>query len=361
MTAQPVAWGIVGTGPISAVMAKQANGARNLKLAAVCSRTQEKADAFAREHQISRSFSSVGDMLADHSIDAVYIGVPHAKHLETILQCLDAGKHVLCEKPMGLNAAEVHRIAAHPRANEVRIGEGFMLRHQPQWRWIEEQITAGALGDVRAVHAFTALTVPPTPHDPTRGHLPGDGSLMLDIACYSVHLARTIFASEPSQVSAAIEFDEGSRRDILIQALMRFPAGWASLTVAANLRRARRVHILGTEGNIEVFTPVHSPDTTTRVLAALKGDDGEPGEFLFPAVDQYGLQLEEFSDAIRYGRQPLVPLDNALGNAKALDAISRSAAERSAWVAVGDQARSSAGDDRRLASPDNRNPRGPAR
>lgn len=328
-----VGWGIAGTGSISATVADQLKGSSIALPVAVSSRTLDKARAFASDHGLAAGYGSLADLLADPQVEAVYIGLPHSAHVNAVLQSLDAGKHVLCEKPMGLGAAEVERIAAHPRAADLLIAEGFMLRHQPQWQWVEETIRSGKLGRVRAVHSFTALTVPRGAPDPTRTALPGDGSLLLDIGCYSVHQARTIFGGEPIDVAAHIEFDD-TGRDTLVDATLRFADGTARFTVATTLKRGRRVHILGTEGNIEMLTPVHSPSGTARLLASLTGEDGEPRELTFPVGNQYGAQLEQFSHAVRNGTQPLVPLSDALGNARTLDAIRASAANGGLWIAL---------------------------
>jgi len=326
----PVGWGIIGTGTISATVVGQFKGSPLARAVAVCSRTADKAAAFAREHDIAASYASLAELLADPAVEAVYIGLPHSRHLDAVLLALDAGKHVLCEKPMGLNAAEVDRIASHPRAGELTIGEGFMLRHQPQWQWLMETIRSGGLGQVRAIHAFTALIVPRGAPDPTRGVLPGDGNLLLDIGCYSIHQARTIFGAEPLAVTSVIERDDQGH-ETLVDATLRFADGTARMTVATSLKRGRRVHILGTEGAIEMFTPVHSPTGSARLVADLKDGDGEK-EMIFPIGNQYGMQIEEFSNAVRGQRQPLVTLQDASGNARTIDAIVESARRGGEWV-----------------------------
>ncbi len=333
MAPEPLGWGVVGTGNISTTVVEQLAAVTGERPVAVSSRTAEKAAQFAEKHGIAASYDSVAGLLADPAVEAVYIALPHSAHLDAILQALDAGKHVLCEKPMGMSAGEIERIEQHPQAKNLTIGEGFMLRHQPQWRWVEEAIRSGGLGRVRAVHAFSALTIPRSPPDPTRGALPGDGSLLLDIGCYSVHQMRTIFGAEPTEVSASIEFDDAGV-DNMVSATLRFPEGTGHLTIATTLKRGRRVHILGTQGSIEMLNPVHSPAGTARVLAVLAGDDGDPKEMQFPIDQQYGLQLQEFASAVRQGRQPMVSLTNALGNARVIDAIRTSAVNGGAWTSL---------------------------
>ena len=329
----PLGWGIIGTGSISETVASQIAQTSAAKVVAVSSRSAEKAASFAAKHAIPASYSSVDALLATPAVEADYVAVPHSLHLETGLAALDAGKHVLCEKPMGLDAREVAKIAAHPRARDLTIGEGFMLRHQPQWLWLDETIRGGGLGTVRAVHIHNGLTVPRGAPDPTRGKLAGDGSLLLDIGCYSVHQARTIFGGDPLAASAHIEFDDEGR-DVLVDATLRFPTGAAHITLGTTLRRGRRIHILGSAGSVEMLTPVFAPGGAARLLVALAGNDGEPEERSFPIGNQYGAEIEEFSAAARAGRQPLVDLANALGNAKTLDAIRASGAVDGVWVSV---------------------------
>ncbi|MGK9053009.1 Gfo/Idh/MocA family protein [Neorhizobium petrolearium] len=327
-----VGWGIVGTGQISATVVEQIGTSLIAKAVAVSSRSPEKAQSFADRAGIAKAYGGLPALLEDSDVEAVYIGLPHGLHVDAVVAALDAGKHVLCEKPMGRTVMELRRIAEHPRAEELIVAEGFMLRHQPQWRWIEDALAKEAIGTVTAVHIHNALTVPRSPPDPTRIHVPGDGSLILDIGCYAFHLARTIFRAEPVSVSAHMGYDPGGH-DTLIDATLRFKHGTAHITVATTLKSARRIHILGTDGNIEIFSPVHSPSGSARLLASLKGEDGPPKELVFPIGSQYGLQLEEFSRAIRQKRQPLVPLSNAIGNARVLDAVVHSASHSGCWAA----------------------------
>jgi predicted dehydrogenase len=333
MTTNAVGLGILGTGSISATVVGQLRDSTLVRPVAVSSRTLDKAGSFATRFDIPKAYDTMEALLDDPAVEAVYVGLPHALHVEAVVAALDAGKHVLCEKPMGRTARELQQIADHARSGELIVTEGFMLRHQPQWKWVEGEIAAGSLGTVKAVHIFNALTVPRSPPDPMRLSLPGDGSLLLDIGCYSVHLARTIFGEDPIDASARIEFD-ATGRDTLVDAALRFAEGSAHITLATTLRSARRIHILGTDGNIEVFFPVHSPSGEARLLVTLKGEDGPAREMKFPIGNQYGDQLEEFSRAIREQCQPLVPLSHTIGNARTLDAIAKSAAHAGAWTAL---------------------------
>lgn len=330
----PVQWGFAGTGSISATMASQIAGSPLSRAVAVSSRGLDTAKAFAAAHGIDRAYDSFDDLLADPEVQAVYIALPHALHKSAILAALDAGKHVLCEKPLALNAAEVSEIAAHPRARTLMVTEGFMVRYQPQWEWAEAEIAAGSLGTVKHVSAFTAVQFPSPEPDPARGALAGDRSLLLDIGCYSIHLARMLFNADPIRVSAHIERDAASL-ETFIKASLDFGNRHADIVISNALRRGRRVHVLGSAGSLEIFTPIHTPPNGAKLLAALSSDgNAEPVEKTFPTVPQYGLQMDDVSRRIRSGEAPRVTLANALGNARTLDAIVASAAQSGAWVAL---------------------------
>jgi predicted dehydrogenase len=328
-----VRWGIAGTGGISANTVNQAGGLEEVAIVAVSSRTEARARAFADEQGIAGSYSSLAGLLGDPEVEAVYIALPHSAHAGAIIACLDAGKHVLCEKPMAYSAHDAARIAAHPRARDLVAAEGFMIRVQPQWRFVMDTLSSGGIGRVEAVHGISCVRLPPSPVDPTRGDLPFDRSALLDFGSYSVHMARLAFAAEPRRVTARMWRDGG--RDTAVSIRLEFAAGHADLTVTTRLRGARGFTVLGTEGSLALATPIHiPPGQRARVHAVLAGgpDAGETREF--DAVPQYGLHLQAVSRAIRSGGKPPVDLDEALGNARALDAIIRSAEADGAWADV---------------------------
>jgi predicted dehydrogenase len=329
--ATPLGWGFLGTGSISATVAKELKVIGQGRLAAVYGRDIERTRAFAAEHDFAVACKDIEAVLREDAVDAVYIALPHSLHIDCILAALDAGKHVLCEKPLGMNKAEVRRVMAHPRGASCVVSEGFMVRHHPQWRWILDSIAAGAIGKVRGVQAHSCLPFAAPAHPP---RLPGESSLLLDIGCYSVHLARAIFRAEPEKVSARMDYDEGGHYDVRLSAQLDFPAGQAHLFVATGMRPARRLHILGSGGSIEVFNPVQ-PSPAGTATVRLIGADGAMHEEVFAHAPQYALQFQDFAQAVTRGRPPLVPLGDALGNAIALDAIRISAAAEGALVLTG--------------------------
>lgn len=332
-TMTPVRWGIAGTGGISALTVTQSQGLTGIAFVAVCSRSADRAAAFAQKHGIAGAHAGLADLLADDSVEAVYIALPHAAHANAVIACLDAGKHVLCEKPLAFTAGDAARIAAHPRARDLVIAEGFMIRMQPQWRFVLDTLAAGAVGQVESVHGISCVRLPPPPHDPSRGDLPFDQSALLDFGSYSVHMARLAFGAEPRRVTSRMWRD--GARDTAVSMRLEFEAGHADLTVTTRLRGSRGFTLLGSDGSLTLATPVHvPPGQRARVQAVLAGgpDAGETLEF--DAVAQYGLHLQAVSAVIRTGARPPVDLDNALGNARVLDAVIRSAAEDGAWVKV---------------------------
>lgn len=328
-----VKWGVAGTGNISAATVQESAAFGNVEIVAVSSRRMDRAKAFAAEHGIGACHDDLPGLVADPQVEAVYIALPHVAHANAVIAALDAGKHVLCEKPLAWSAAEIARIAAHPRARELVVAEGFMISVQPQWRFVKETIGTIGIGAVEAVHGISCVRLPQPPDDPTRGNLPFDRSALLDFGSYSVFMARTAFQAEPRRVTARMW--EQDDRDTALSIRLEFDAGDADLTVSTRMRGARGFTILGTEGSLSVMTPIHiPPGAKARVHAVLTGkaDAGETREF--DAVPQYGLHLAEVSSAILTGGRPPVDLDNAIGNALALDAVIRSARNGGAWTEI---------------------------
>ncbi len=324
MPQDPIKWGFIGAGPISGTVAQQAAASGTARLVGVWGRDEERTRIFAREQGFDAAFADLDELLGDDAIEAVYVALPHALHVDVVLRALDAGKHVLCEKPLGMNAAEVARVRDHPASRSLRVAEGFMVRHQPQWQWIASRIAEGAIGGIRLVQSHSSVPLPEA-----AATLPGQGSLLLDIACYPVHLIRTIFGAEPHTVSAFAGIENG--RDVTIAAQMQFLEGWAQLFVSRKFAPTRRMHIVGESGNIEVFAPIHAPPGGgSRVVVT---SQGQTIERLFPAIEQYGLQFADFARAVRKGTEPLVDLDNALANARCLDAVRQSFEQQGRLIA----------------------------
>ncbi|HTV59042.1 MAG TPA: Gfo/Idh/MocA family oxidoreductase [Verrucomicrobiae bacterium] len=329
---EKVRWGILGAAKIA--IKKVVPGMQRGQwsdVVAIASRDIRKAQAAAKEAKIPRAFGSYEELLADPSIEAIYNPLPNHLHIPWSVKALEAGKHVLCEKPLAMNAAEVRALIAARDRSGKKAGEAFMVRTHPHWIRAGELARGGKIGKVLAV----AVCFSYDNHDATNiRNIPetGGGALM-DIGCYSIFAAREIFGQEPLRVVSLIERDPEFKTDRLTSALMEFPGGHATFTCSTQMVPYQRVQILGTRGRIEIEIPFNAPvDRPCRIFI----DDGRDvfgGGITvetFPTCDQYEIQGEAFSRAIRENTEVPVPLEVALGNMAVIDAVLRSA-ESGRW------------------------------
>jgi predicted dehydrogenase len=275
---------------------------------------------------IPKAHGSYEALLADPDIDAIYNPLPNELHVAWSERALAAGKHVLCEKPIALDADEARRlIAARDRSGKL-VAEAFMVRYHPQWRRAHEIVRSGGIGEVGAIQTLFAYRL----EDPAniRNKPPGGGGLY-DIGCYAILTARYIFGAEPSRVVAALDVDPRFGTDRLASAVIEFP-GVRHLTFTAGTQLAghQRVTIAGNKGRVEIGIPFNAPtDRPTRITidsgVDLVGSGARSEEF--PTCDQYTLQGDAFSRAV-LGEAPLeFPLEDAIANMRVIDACFRSA------------------------------------
>ena len=337
-----VRWGVLSTAGIATrhVIPAMQRG-RYSRVTAIASREHARAEKVAADFGIATAYGSYDDLLADPDVDAVYIPLPNHLHLRYSIQALEAGKHVLCEKPVGLNAAEAETLAraaaARPR---LIVMEAFMYRFHPQWQRAKRLVAEdGAIGEVRAIHTWFAYFN----NDPRniRNLKDAGGGALMDIGCYGVSIARFIFGREPRRVSATSEIDPQFGTDRLTSALMAFDGAIGTFTCATQLARHQRVDILGTDGRIEVELPVNPlPDWPSRIWlhrAGAAGAQGTVDEIVFEPCNQYTIQGDAFSLAVLEGTGvPIVPkpLDDAVANMRAIDAL-KASAERGGWIDLG--------------------------
>jgi predicted dehydrogenase len=327
---EPVRWGVLGAANIA--LTKVIPGMRRCRLArvvAIASRGLEKSGRAARELDVPRAYGSYEDMLADDDIDAVYIPLPNHLHVPWSMRCAEAGKHVLCEKPIALTAAEARTLLSVRDRTGVQMGEAFMVRTHPQWLRVRELIAEGRIGDLRLVLGHFSYNK----RDPAniRARVEYGGGALLDIGCYPITLARWLFGAEPLEVVAAIDRDPDLRVDRRVSAVLRFQNGESSFTCASQLVPYQRMHILGTRGRIEVEIPFNAPPDRACRLFLDDGRDvtGAHVETIeLPVVDQYALHADAFSQSIRDGGPVPVPLEDAIGNMAVIDALFRSAETR---------------------------------
>ena len=333
---EPVRFGIIstaliGTGRVIPGMRK----GKLTRIEAIASRDLARAQRVAAEMGIPTAYGSYEELLADPSIEAVYNPLPNHLHVPVSIQALEAGKHVLCEKPIALTADEAqHLVAARDRTGKL-VTEAFMVRFHPQWRKAREVVREGRIGELRALQFFFSYDN----RDPANIRNLADigGGALYDIGCYPIATARFMFGAEPTRVVGLIERDPVMRIDRLTSAILDFPGGQASFTCATQLVPFPRVQIAGTRGRIEIEIPVNQPPAQpARMLlddGKLPGGRGAEPIELEP-VDQYGLQGDAFAHSVRTGEPPEFPLEDAIANMRVIDALFRSATT-GAWATVG--------------------------
>jgi predicted dehydrogenase len=294
---------------------------------AIASRDLTKARYTASTLNIPKAYGSYEELLADPEIDAIYNPLPNQLHVPWSIRAAEAGKHVLCEKPLSKSVAEARSlIAARDRAG-VKIGEAFMIRSFPQWLRLRELLDEGRVGELRSVTGFFSYFLTDPANIRSRVDFGGGG--VYDIGCYLIHASRFAFGEEPIRVVATAERDPQMGIDRLASAILEFPSGHAIFTCGTQLIPYQRVHFLGTRGRIEIEIPFNAPnDRPTHLFIDATGDLTGAGISIesFPAGDQYTFQGDAFAKAVVEGAEVPVTLEDALGNMAVIDAIFRSAA-----------------------------------
>jgi predicted dehydrogenase len=295
------------------------------EVAALASRDLSKAERAARALGVPKAYGSYEELLADPDVEAVYNPLPNHLHVPLSIKAADAGKHVLCEKPVALSVAEAKELLAARDRNGVRVQEAFMVRTHPQWLKTVELIRSGRIGELRAVAcAFSYFN---RDASNIRNRPEWGGGALLDIGCYPVNLSRFAFGEEPRRCLGLIERDPEWNVDRLTSALLDFPSGQATFTCSTQLAPYQRMQFFCTRGRVEVERPFNSPnDRPTRILVYDDSDAAGVAEVVeFPTCDQYTIQGDLFSRAIREGAETPLPLEDSINNTAAIDAIFRSA------------------------------------
>jgi len=315
-----IRWGVLGAARIAlnkVIPAIQAS--RHNVVTALASRDPEKGAAAAASLNIPRVYDTYEALLADPAIDAVYVPLPNHLHVDWSIKALEAGKHVLCEKPLGLDVADARRLVdASLRFPRLKVMEAFMYRHHPQWVQAKAWVDAGAIGRLRVVQAFFSYTN----LDPAniRNQVDAGGGGLMDIGCYCISSARLLFGAEPRRIEGTIERDPTFGTDRLASGLLEFDEGTATFTCSTQLAAYQRVNILGTAGRIEIEIPFNAPaNQPTRLW--LQPHNEPAREHLVEACDQYTLQADAFARAILDDTPVPVPLDDAVANLKVIEAL----------------------------------------
>ena len=323
MTAGVVRWGVLGVAKIATQKVIPAmQRARGCQVVAIASRDGGRAREAARRLGIPRAHGSYEALIEDPDVDAVYIPLPNHLHVPWTTRAAEAGKHVLCEKPIALTAAEARTLLEVRERTGVRIQEAFMVRTHPQWLKARDLVAGGSLGVVRAISGFFSYDN----DDPANvRNVPGfGGGGLLDIGCYLVHTARFIFEAEPSRVAGTLELDPRFGVDRLTSMILDFDGRHAIGTCSTQLQYYQRIQIVGTRGRIEIEIPFNAPlDRPCRVLFDRGGDlSGADIEVLeFDICNQFTIQAEAFAAALLDDRPQPVPLEDAVANMACIDAL----------------------------------------
>jgi predicted dehydrogenase len=333
LSAGDLRWGVLSTADIARrkVIAGLRRAARS-EVVAIASRDAARAEAAADELGIPTAHGSYEALLADPMVDAVYIPLPNHLHAEWTIRAVEAGKHVLCEKPLALSSADAERmIDAADRAGVVLM-EAFMYRHHPTWVAARDLVAAGRIGRLMAVQSFFGYFN----DDPTniRNILDVGGGALYDIGCYCVNLSRMLFGGEPVRVQASLRRDPNGGTDVLTAGILDFDGGIASFMCSTRSEDDQRVDIYGTEGRISIEIPFNiPPDRPTRIKLAAGGDPpvAPAIEILsFPVTDPYAAEAEAFAASILDGTPAPVPPADAVANLRVIEAAFASASEGSA-------------------------------
>ena len=317
MPTDAVKWGIVSTADINRKVIPGAKESPKVDLVAVASRTQERADAYASEWEIPRAYGSYEALLADPEIEAVYISLPNTMHCEWSIKAVEAGKHVLCEKPMSRHPAEVEAAFAAAEQAGRFLSEAFMYRHNPQTKKLVELVTGGAIGELRLVRSAFSYAL--FDHDNIRLRTDVDGGALMDVGCYNVSGSR-LLAGEPERVWGEAWFGP-TGTDWVFTGTMRFPHDViATFDCGTAMTNRDELEAIGTEGSLFLDDPWHC---ASPVLELRRGGEVELVEV--ERQDSYRLELENLSDAIRGEADLLLGRDDAVAQARVLEALHASA------------------------------------
>jgi predicted dehydrogenase len=324
-----VRWGVLGTAKIGTmkVIPAMQRGAYT-EVTAIASRDVERARAVARQLGIPKAYGSYEELLADPEVDAVYNPMPNHLHVPWAIKAIEAGKHVLCEKPIGLSSAEGERLLEAARRHpKLKVMEAFMYRHHPQWRRAKQIVDEGGVGELKTIQSFFSYFN----NDPAniRNNPEIGGGGLMDIGCYNISLSRFIFGEEPRRVFGVAEFDPQFKTDRIASGVLDFGRGTSTFTCSTQLTPYQRVNIFGTMGRVEIEIPFNAPPDQPCRLWHQTADGVE--EVTFEVCDQYTIQGDLMSQAILNDTPVPTPLADAVANMKVIEAVFESA-RRGAWV-----------------------------
>jgi predicted dehydrogenase len=324
-----VRWGILSTAYIGVekVIPAMQQG-EYCQTTAIASRSLDRAKAAAEQLGIPKAYGSYEELLADPQVDAVYNPLPNHLHVPWSIKAIEAGKHVLCEKPIGLTSDEGQKLVDAARAHpELKVMEAFMYRHHPQWQRAKQLASEGQIGELRTIQTFFSYFLLDRDNIRNKADIGGGG--LMDIGCYCISLSRFIFDAEPERVCGIVEYDPGMEIDRLASAIMDFGRGTSTFTCSTQLEPYQRVNILGTEGRVEIEIPFNAPPDRPCKMWHQRGEKIE--EIVFDICNQYTIQGDLFSQAVLNDTEVPTPLEDAVANMKVIEAIVQSG-KSGTWV-----------------------------
>lgn len=293
---------------------------------AIASRSLDPAQAAASQLGIARAYGSYDELLADPDVDAIYNPLPNHLHTEWNLAAIRAGKHVLAEKPLAMDAAEAETVFAEADRHGVRVVEAFMYRTHPTWREVKRLVDAGEIGPLRHVQTFFGYRN----LDPAniRNIAEVGGGALYDVGCYAINSAILLFGGEPEVVGATIDRHHSHGTfgtDTVTAAVLRFPTGTATFACATALEHGQWIHIMGEDGRIELWIPFNIPLDLPTYITVAKGGNPPVAPHIsridFPVADQYATQADAFAAHVLDGAAPAVTPAESLSTMRTIDAV----------------------------------------
>jgi len=331
---QRLKWGVLGVAKIATdkVIPAMQRGERT-SVVAIGSRDRAKAERAAAELGIARAHGSYDDVLNDRDVDAVYIPLPNHMHLEWATRAAEAGKHVLCEKPIGMDASEAAELLAVRDRTGVKIQEAFMVRTHPQWTTAKALVDSGDLGELRAMTGVFSYFNDDATN--IRNLLECGGGALMDIGCYFVMTSRFIFGREPVRAIASMEIDPEFGTDRLTSMVIDYGGPTFAGTCATQMSPSQRIQIAGTKGRMEIEIPFNAPQNEPAWFT-VEGRKGVVERLDTQRCDQYTIQGDRFAAAVLDGTDVVYPLEESVGNMRVIDALFESV-RSSGWVDLGRQ------------------------
>ncbi len=329
-----IRWGILSTAKIGLKQVIPGIQAGELgEVTAIASRSLDKAEVAASSLGIEKAYGSYEELLEDPDVACIYNPLPNNLHMEWTIKAMEAGKHVLCEKPIGLTVAEVKEMIRVRDRTGLKAGEAFMVKSNPQWIETRERVRRGEVGEPRLIQGMFSYYNTDPSNIRNIPELGGGG--IWDIGCYCATMSRYIFEEEPTRLVSLLEFDPDMKTDRLGSVIMEYPSGQTIFSVSTQLVPYQRMHILGTKGHLEVKIPFNAPKdrecTVAQDIGSILLD--KITTHAYPVADQYTLMSEAFSKAILSDGEVPVTLEDALNNTKVLTAIFDSA-KSGQWVNI---------------------------